>query len=229
MKRYFNSVSVGVTVAAFAVAGLVSAANNRMDKQVQQAARHNFSAASLATNIQIQGERMRRYEKEMFIYAAVPDKRAKYVKEFDDAYTTLLDQLNAAQASEHRGFSNADRAAIVSWSDATSFYASEFRKLAAAAETATPDQQAGLTTKLNAEIGPGKDRFRELLDGAGAMREQKLAASLAIGADIAASTRNFEYALFGGALIASALAFIFGVGKSGAVSPGRPSFAATPR
>lgn len=215
MKRFFNAVSIGVTAAMLAVVAFVFVANNHLEVQVQQAARHNFSAASMATNIQIQGERMRRYEKEMFIYAATPDKRAKYVKEFDDAHTKLLEQINAAQATQHKGFSDADREKVKAWSGATAFYANEFRKVAAAAEMAAPEQQAGLTTRLNADIGPGKDRFKTVLDGAAAMREEKLASSLSIGDDIKTSTRNIEYALIGMALLVSGCAFVFGAGRAG--------------
>jgi hypothetical protein len=210
MKRLLQPQFLGTAFALAAIVGFVSFANGRIERQVELAANHNFSAASLVTHIQLHGERMRRYEKEMFIYAAVPDKRAKYVKEFDDAYGKLLDQLNAAQATLHKGFSDGDREKVKSWAQAASFYGSEFRKVATSAELAASEQQAGLTTKLNADIGPGKDRFRTLLDGAAAMREEKLQASLSIGKDIAASKRVVDYTLGGAALLLLALVYVFG-------------------
>lgn len=218
MKRFFNRTFITTAAAMFATAGFVSIANREIESQVQQAARHNFAAASLVTRIQVHGERMRRYEKEMFIYAAVPDKRAKYVKEFDAVHTGLLGDLNAALASQNKGFSDGDRQKVKGWLEATSFYGNEFRKVVAAAEFATPEQQAGLTTRLNADIGPGKDRFRALLDGAAAMREEKLQASVAIGDEISASKRHIDYVLFGSALLVSALVFIFTSGGGNAAA-----------
>jgi hypothetical protein len=56
--------------------------SNRTESDVEQAVNGNFAAASFLSHLQLEGERLRRYEKEMFIYVANTEKRAEYVKEF---------------------------------------------------------------------------------------------------------------------------------------------------
>ncbi len=153
--------------------------NQTARELVGQAVRHNFSAVGLLSRIQVEGERMRRYEKEMFIYAAQADARAKYTKEFDGAYTKLIALNNEAAALGHKGFTDEDRAEMAKWLEATAFYANEFRRLTASAESPSADSTA-LTLALNNGIKAGKDRFRVLLDGASAMREKKEQQAIAI-------------------------------------------------
>jgi hypothetical protein len=120
-------------------------------------------------------EKVRRYEKEMFIYAAKVEKRVKYVKDFNDA----------------------DGADILKWKEATAFYTTEFTKVAGKAETSAADP--ALTVTLNTDIGPGKDKFREVLDGASKMREGKEKQSQEVGADIRA---GFDIALWAAVAVA---------------------------
>jgi hypothetical protein len=184
MSRFLTPLAITTALVMALFVAIVTIANQRVERNIEQAVKHNFAAAGLLSKLQVQAERMRRYEKEMFIYAAVADKRAKYVKEFDDAYTKLLDLQNQALASQHKGFTEADRAEVAKWAEATSFYTNEFRRTATTAELATAAQAAELTIKLNTDIGPGKDRFRSVLEGAAAMREAKEKASLEIQGDI---------------------------------------------
>jgi hypothetical protein len=184
MSRFLTPLAIATALVMAAFVAIVTFANQRVERDIAQAVKHNFAAAGLLSKLQVQAERMRRYEKEMFIYAAVADKRVKYVKEFDDAHTKLLDLQNQALASQHKGFTDADRAEMLKWAEATTFYTNEFRRTATTAELSTAAQAAELTVKLNNDIGPGKDRFRSLLDGATAMREAKEKASLEIHGDI---------------------------------------------
>lgn len=170
-----------VTLALIVGAAMATVAwvNQTARELVGQAVRHNFSAAGLLSRIQVEGERMRRFEKEMFIYAAQAEARAKYAKEFDGAYTKLIALNNEAAAQGHKGFTDEDRAEMAKWLDATAFYANEFRRLTASAESPAADA-ATLTLTLNSGIKAGKDRFRILLDGASAMREKKEQQAMAI-------------------------------------------------
>jgi hypothetical protein len=185
MKRFLTPLAMAAVMSMAGMVAVVVGANQTVEQNIEQAVRHNFAAAGLLSKLQVQAERMRRYEKEMFIYAAVPDKRAKYVKEFDDAYSKLLDLMNQAMGSQQKGFTAEDRKQVVKWSEATAFYGNEFRKTVGGAEgAATPEQRADLAVRLNNDIGPGKDRFREVLDGATKMRESKEKASLEINTEI---------------------------------------------
>ncbi|HSW25166.1 MAG TPA: hypothetical protein VLJ62_20565 [Burkholderiaceae bacterium] len=200
MNRFFNSRTLGVALLMGGIVVSVGLANQYVESRVEQAVRHNFTAAGLLAKMQVQAERMRRFEKEMFIYAATPDKQAKYAKEFDEAHTKLLTIQNQAASLQLRAFSEAERATMSKWMDATAFYTHEFGKTVATAKSAqqtalTPDQRAELTLKLNNDIGAGKDRFRALLDGSAAMREAKEAASLEINNEVSTILRRVWMAL----------------------------------
>lgn len=208
MKRFLTPSAVAIALLMAFFVAVVSMANQRVERNIEQAVRHNFAAAGLLSKLQVQAERMRRYEKEMFIYAAVADKRAKYVKDFDEAYTKLLDLQNQALASQHKGFTEADRAEVTKWAEATSFYTNEFRRTATTAELATAEQKAELTIKLNNDIGAGKDRFRLVLDGATAMREAKEKASLEIHGDIQQSFDRLNWIVLAMGLLATAIAVV---------------------
>ena len=202
MKRWFNPRTLGVALLMGGTVACVGLTNQYVERRVEQAVRHNFVAAGLLAKMQVQAERMRRFEKEMFIYAATPDKQAKYANEFDDAHAKLLQLQNAAASQQNKAFDDADRVRMSKWMDATTFYAHEFGKAVATAKTAqqsplTADQRAELTLRLNNDIGAGKDRFRELLDGSASMREAKEAASLEIGHEIGAVLRHVWMALAG--------------------------------
>ena len=75
MKRFLTPLALATAVLMALFVAIVSFANQRVERHIEQAVKHNFAAAGLLSKLQIQAERMRRYEKEMFIYAAVADKR----------------------------------------------------------------------------------------------------------------------------------------------------------
>jgi hypothetical protein len=208
MKRFITPLGLGTAASMAVLVAVVALANQRTAQSVEQAVTYNFAAANLLSKLQIQAERMRRYEKEMFIYGAVADKRAKYVTEFDDAHTKLLDLQNQAMASRHKGFTDADRAEVVKWAEATTFYTGEFRRAAStAANASTPEQKGELTIKLNNDIGPGKDRFRAVLDGASAMRDAKEKASIEIQGELKRSFDLLNWIVAGMAAAMSAVGF----------------------
>ena len=200
MNRFFSARTLGVALLMGGIVVCVGLANRYAESRVEQAVRHNFTAAGLLAKMQVQAERMRRFEKEMFIYAATPDKQAKYAKEFDEAHTKLLKIQNEAASQQTHAFSEAERATMSKWMDATTFYTHEFGKTVATAKSAqqsalTPDQRAELTLRLNNDISAGKDRFRDLLDGSAAMREAKEAASLEINNEVSTILRRVWMAL----------------------------------
>jgi hypothetical protein len=148
--------------------------------------------------IQVEGERMRRYEKEMFIYAAAPANRAKYVKEHDESHRRLLALLTQAAAPSGTQFSDEDRGKLLAWKEATTFYGREFARIVVTADginvdTLPTDQKLALTTRLNGEIKEGKDRFATVLKGADEMRAAKEAQSLVIEREIASVFLQLKY------------------------------------
>jgi hypothetical protein len=234
MNRFFNGRTLGVALLMGGIVACVGLANRYAESRVEQAVRHNFAAAGLLAKMQVQAERMRRFEKEMFIYAATPDKQAKYAKEFDEAHTKLLKIENEAASQQTHAFTEAERATISKWMDATTFYTHEFGKTVATAKSThhlalTPDQRAELTLRLNNDISAGKDRFRALLDGSAAMREAKEAASMEINHEVSTILRRVWMALAAvGVIVTLGTALMSGrsaQGRTREAGPTRPAMA----
>jgi hypothetical protein len=196
-------------IAAMVVGTLwgVAATESRVDQTTGQ----NVVAASLLSRLQVEGERLRRYEKELFIYVAVPDKRDGYAKEFEGAYTRLLGLGNDMLAPSGTAFNDAERAEILKWMQAANFYGGEFTKLVRRAQdvnasTLSAEQRLGLTVSYNDDIKAGKDRFRELLTGADAMRQAKEKGSLTLGTEMRTIFTQLRIGVLVGGLLALAFA-----------------------
>ncbi len=184
-----------------------------VQSQVEESVRRNFVAAGTLARIQLHGERMRRFEKEMFIYVTNPKKRTEYAATFDASARDLLVDLDLALQPAGRSFDDPQRKRIASWKDAALFYMQEFDKLVRHANR-LDDPQALASAELkstldfNGAIGSGKDRFRELLKGAEEMRLAKEKASMQIASEI---DREFAL-LFAAAAGLAALALIIALG-----------------
>jgi hypothetical protein len=181
------------------------------ESRVEQAVGQNVVAASLLSRLQLEGEKLRRYEKEFFIYAASPEKRSQYAKEFDAAYTRLLGLSNELLAPSGKAFTSTERAEMLKWKEAASFYDSEFSRQVRRTQEINPatlsnELRLGLTVGLNEDIKAGKDRFRVLLSGTETMRRAKEARSLALGDEMKAIFTQLRSLVLVGGLIA--LAFV---------------------
>jgi hypothetical protein len=201
--------------------------------RVEQAVGQNVAAASMLSRLQVEGEKMRRYEKELFIYVAVPDKRAGYAKEFDAAYTRMLGLTNEMLAPSGAAFTDAERGEILKWKEAAAFYGAEFTKLAQRAQainvaSLSTEQRLGLTVAYNDDIKAGKDRFRELLSGTDAMRQAKEKRSLALGDETHSIFTQLRIGVLVGGLLAAALA-IAAIRSKSAAAPARAPHAAPRR
>lgn len=189
IKAFFSPVlmlcaaGVGVLVISVTWAARSSQAG------VEQAVHRNFTAAGLLARTQVEAERMRRFEKEMFIYAALPEKRKGYVKEFNEANGRLLTLLDTMLAPSGKAFDDAEREEIGRWKNAAVFYVNQFDSIARRADE-TPlaslngEQRSALTLAYNDAITEGKNRFRDLLSGTGKLLAEKERRSHGIALDI---------------------------------------------
>jgi hypothetical protein len=179
IKRLFSTAAIANIVLAIALVALTSWGIASVRKQFNDSVKNDFAAAALLAKIQLHGERMRRYEKESFIYLANPARRDKYVNEHADAYKKLLEDLDTALMPSGRAFTDEQRVVILKWKLASIFYVSEFKRLVDdARDLPAESANAGLlATEYNERIKAGKDRFAILLTGAGDMRLVKERAS----------------------------------------------------
>lgn len=187
-------------LAALFVVSFVLDRNTRT--AVDTAITKNFAAADQLAELGILGQSLRRYEKEFFIYADDPTGRAKYRKEWTETYDKIQSKLASFQQNQSKTFSTEDVLAFNTWKAAADFYGDEFKnimkkadegqlippappvetpavatKAGAAAAPAAPVAAVQTAFLANGMIGPGKDRFRTLLDGTTKMRQAKASES----------------------------------------------------
>lgn len=187
MIMLFRKYQVALLMAMLSVVALWSAVRVG-DSQIEELLRGKLVAANLLTRIQLEGERMRRFEKEMFIYVQDSSRRETYFKAFDAEHDRLLADLDTALAPSASAFDDAERAEMLKWKLALSTYAGAFGQLADAARR---NDGAGVTPgtvrttlDFNTAIGPGKDAFRALLAGSEEMRTRKKADPLQVATDV---------------------------------------------
>jgi methyl-accepting chemotaxis protein len=204
------SILLGVLILQFALGQFLdSSAQLKIDTVVTK----NFAAAEQLAELGAASQQIRRYEKEYFIYVNDQTGRTKYRGEWTGIFEKLKTNLTAIQANKDGMFSAQDAITFQSWMNALEFYGKEFNTIMARADAGTivpvapivepvqPPAKASpasgaapvavaapdlsKATKLaNDMIGPGKDKFREVLDGTEKMRKAKLADSAASVSEI---------------------------------------------
>lgn len=174
-SRLFSAAAVANIALAVALVTITSLGIASVQRQFHDSVKNDFSAAALLAKIRLHGERMRRYEKEFFIYLTNPVKRDGYAREHAEAYKKLLDDLDTALMPSSRAFTDKEREQLMLWKHAAIFYVAEFNRLVADARglPADPANPASLVVQYNERIKAGKDRFASLLTGAGDMRLDK--------------------------------------------------------
>lgn len=190
---------LGVLLAFFVLQFLLGQYVDRgTQAQVDTAITKNFAAADQLAELAVGGQQIRRYEKEFFIYANDEKGRAKYRKEWTDTHDKLEATVTKLSANEAKAYAPKDLTEIRKWRNALDFYSTEFNKIMVLADEGklVAAEQAPVETKASAKfapvaapapanstkiandmIGPGKDKFREMLDGATKMRKEKIAES----------------------------------------------------
>lgn len=195
------SILLGFLILQFALGQVL---DRMAQAKVNTAVTKNFAAADRLAELGAAGQQIRRYEKEYFIYVNDTAGRTKYRGEWTGTFNKLQTNLGAMQANKDGVFSSQDAIAFQSWMNALEFYGKEFNTIMTRADAgtivppapvveaaqplakvtsapvvaATPDLSKA--TKLaNDMIGPGKDKFREILDGTEKMRKAKLLESAA--------------------------------------------------
>lgn len=120
---------------------------------------HEISAQLSALSTAAQ--KIRRYEKEYFIYVQNPNKREKYAGEFSDASDEIQQHLNQLKTIYTNSGKQQSLETLKEWEDAASFYTGGFNQL-------TRRVLSGEITSVlgaNQAIQEYKNRFRVLLSG----------------------------------------------------------------
>ena len=139
----------------------------------------------------ISGNKLRRYEKEFFIFLDHPENRAKYLGEWESAKSDLEKKMRSLQ-QERVEFSGNDKAMIGEWIAHLAFYDDQFSLIA----NAKPEDRMDTKT-ANEKIKPGKDRFAIFLKQAEteAVKNINESAAVATSFDLAIQSMTIQFAL----------------------------------
>lgn len=176
---------IGLSIMLALIAGAFSAALMHTRGKVEAIVAGNLTATAMLSDLQVEAEKIRRYEKETFIYIAEPETRQKYQNEHEASAKRLFKTLDSMLAQSNKAFNEKERQQIGDWSTAAEFYVGEFAMLMQKAsnldnQSLTPSQQGTLTVQYNDGIKAGKDRFKLLVDRSEALRNEKEAAAQGI-------------------------------------------------
>ena len=121
---------------------------------------HEISAQ--LSGLSTAAQKIRRYEKEYFIYVQNPKKRAKYAGEFADAKVEIETHIRRLQGIYSTNRRDSELSKLQVWQDATRFYAGGFELITRAVESG---KITGVL-EANAAIQKYKNEFRVVLSGA---------------------------------------------------------------
>ncbi len=146
-------------IALFAQFALVYYFSNESAALITQTIKAHEQGNTL-TRLAIEGQKLRRYEKEFFIYADNPDRRAKYSGEWNNSYGKLKDGLALLNAPRSI-WSQADKERAQAWNESLNAYASGFNKV----DVAVNNGFINGTLAANKAIQDAKNKFRVFLKG----------------------------------------------------------------
>lgn len=130
--------------------------NHLATSAVNKLAFSEMPATQTIQALVLEYERMRKYEKEYFVFAANVDRRSNYEKEWEKAYATIGKLFSDARADSNTQFTAVEKSKLREWNDAIDSYAKGFRELVKRVTGGVvPD---GLTA--NSENGKNVDHVR---------------------------------------------------------------------
>lgn len=163
---------------------------------VVRAINHDFLAHTEVANVSIEGQKLRRFEKEYIIYVDNSDKRRKYFGEWRDSYNKIGEMLGAIAKNASAAWSAADLAEARKWQGALAGYGQGFQKLVANADAGTVRG----SDAANETVQEAKEHFRVLLDGTAKVAQEKLAHSQDASREIRNNFRVVVILVVGSAL-----------------------------
>lgn len=140
---------------------------DRSKQLVDDAIHNKFDASLFISQLTIEGQKLRRYEKEYFIYVSDFTKRTKYYDEWSTAKDRLVEMLAAQKA--HPSWSTGELDKLTEWENSLSDYASGFEQVHKLVN------QGSLldTVEANLAISDAKNRFSVFLTGTEEYRNTK--------------------------------------------------------
>jgi methyl-accepting chemotaxis protein len=135
---------------------------------------HNVQSTSVQlSNMSVEGQKMRRYEKEYFIYLNNDEKRTKYFNQWNEAGQNIAVSLAVIQENPEMEWSENDKTESKEWLKALNKYT----EVMSLVNLRVLNGQITTTLDANSAIKDGKNAFRTYLGGTAKSFNAKLVES----------------------------------------------------
>lgn len=136
---------------------------------LEEAIIKQFNTSIFISKLAIDGQKLRRYEKEYFIYIDNKSKRLKYLSEWSEAKGNIQTRLEAALMEKGYVWDKSDRTILKSWLKSLSDYSDGFKNVT----KQVSDAEITNTIDANIAVHDAKNAFRFFLKGTSTLGEKK--------------------------------------------------------
>ncbi len=161
--------------------------NAQLRTLVHLAIDQNYKAIAWINNLISDIQKLRRYEKEYFIYITDPVNKEKYTRRWRETFVDIRKKLAWMVRDKSGLYDEDDQLRFTNLQDALQFYGAEFEKILERYKKSflvgnLRDGQNGASAAIQANtmIQAGKDRLAKVLEDMIALREKKIEESRSI-------------------------------------------------
>jgi methyl-accepting chemotaxis protein len=154
------------------------------EQLVTRSINEDFNTSLAISSMAVEGQKLRRFEKELFIYANSPERRTAYFREWTDSFRNLENMIQTARADTSGAWTPADRKNLETWAASLETYGKGFRGVAINLETGNIKG----TLAANEAVADAKNAFKVFLEGTEKGGAAKLDSAKLAAAEI---SRNF--------------------------------------
>ena len=149
-------------------------------RDLATAVRHNTAASTILAELASNGQALRRFEKEYFIYIEDTAKRDGYSKEWQETYDRIMKILADISADRTHIWTASDRVELEKWHASATAYGAGFDAL----RNRVRVNEISTTLSANSAISAAKNAFRVYLSGTTELLQRKSAESQQLAATI---------------------------------------------
>ncbi len=143
--------------------------HNRLSRLADLTIEKNYPTIQALNGLIYDMQKLRRYEKEYFIYLADEDKKNHYAQKWQFTLNEVLEHIESLRSNPNVVLKSGDIERLDAWKTAVGFYGEEFQKVIATFQDApapsqTESSDAGsISIQANALIQDGKNRHGDAL------------------------------------------------------------------
>lgn len=153
----------------------------------------DFNGSLIISQLAIEAQKIRRYEKEYFIYIDNIERRAKYEREWTDTYVRLRSLLDGLLQNRDNLWSDVEQQEFVTWEASLTTYGNGFLNVVKQAK----DDAYASPVEANAAIKDAKNAFRVFLDGTTASGAKKLAVAQKAATEVKSNSDLLTFSVMG--------------------------------